>query len=144
MVNTILVAHALVAIHVCLAGIQDWKKREVDNYLTWPLFLGGILTAIARILNLDLLPLIVIVFILVAWYSNWLGGADARIVIGLWGLWSAAGFLGLVSTGLWGFILILNKQKNEHIPALVAVTLGTAIMLAIEVLTSIFKIITYA
>jgi hypothetical protein len=27
------------------------------------------------------------VFVLSVWYFNWLGGADARVLIGLWGVW---------------------------------------------------------
>jgi Flp pilus assembly protein protease CpaA len=126
--------HALITALVVWGGLQDWKSREVNDWLTWPLFLMGLASAIARATRLDLLPLTICSFVLVAWYFNWLGGADARVLIGLWGLWPLAGFLGMVCTGLWGLVLILRRHGKERIPALVTVAFATSISLIIELL----------
>lgn len=124
--------HALIAALVVWGGLQDWRRREVTDWLTWPLFVMGAIAAIGGAVLLDLIPLIVCVFVLTAWYFGWLGGADARVLVGLWGLWPLAGFLGIACTGVWGLALILRKQGRERIPALVTVAFGVAIQLISE------------
>jgi len=131
--ETRIALHALTAALVIWGGLQDWRQREVADWLTWPLFVLGLGAAAFRAVHLDLLPLIVSVFVLVVWYCNWLGGADARVLVGLWGLWPLAGLLGIVCTGLWGLVLVLRQRGKERIPALVAVALGTIIQMVVEI-----------
>jgi len=125
--------HALTAALVIWGGCQDWRKREVADWLTWPLFVMGLGAAVFRAVHLGFLPLTVGVFILSAWYFNWLGGADARVLVGLWGLWPIAGLLGMICTGLWGMVLVLRNRGKEHIPALVTVALVSFIQLVVEI-----------
>jgi Flp pilus assembly protein protease CpaA len=127
-----IVLHALTAALVVWGGLQDWSKREVADWLTWPLFVMGFGSAIIRAVHLDFLPLTISIFVLSVWYFSWLGGADARILIGLWGLWPMAGLLGMICTGVWGLVLVLRKRGKERIPALVTVAIGTAIQLITE------------
>jgi Flp pilus assembly protein protease CpaA len=96
------------------------------------LFVLGLGAAIFRAVRLDLLPLIISVLVLVVWYCNWMGGADARVLVGLWGLWPLAGLLGMLFTSLWGLVLVLRKQGKERIPALVPVAFGVVIQLITE------------
>ena len=124
--------HALLAALVVLSGLQDWRRREVSDWLTWPLFVLGLGAAIFRAIHLDFLPLTISIFILSVWYFNWLGGADARVLVGLWGLWPIAGLMGMVCTGTWGLELVLRKREKERFPALVAVAFGTVIQLGFE------------
>ena len=124
--------HALTAALVVWGGLQDWSKREVADWLTWPLFVMGLGSAIMRAVHLDFLPLTISFFVLSVWYFNWLGGADARVLVGLWGLWPLAGLLGMVCTGLWGLVLVLRKRGKERIPALVTVAFATVIQLLAE------------
>ena len=124
--------HALTAALVVWGGLQDWSKREVADWLTWPLFVMGLGSAIMRAVHLDFLPLTISFFVLSVWYFNWLGGADARVLVGLWGLWPLAGLLGMVCTGLWGLVLVLRKRGKERIPALVTVAAATLIQLMVE------------
>jgi Flp pilus assembly protein protease CpaA len=124
--------HALMAALVVWGGLQDWSKHEVADWLTCPLFVMGFGSAIFHAVHLDFLPLTISFFILSAWYFNWLGGADARFLVGLWGLWPMAGFLGMVCTGLWGLALVLRKRGKERIPALVTVAIGVLILLISE------------
>jgi Flp pilus assembly protein protease CpaA len=127
-----LILHALLAALVVLSGLQDWRRREVSDWLTWPLFMMGLGAAVFRAVHLDFLPLTISIFVLVVWYFNWLGGADARVLVGLWGLWPMAGLFGMISTGAWGLTLILHKRGKERIPALVAVAVGVTIQLFVE------------
>jgi Flp pilus assembly protein protease CpaA len=124
--------HALLAALVVWSGQQDWSKREVADWLTWPLFVIGFGSAIFRAVHLDLLPLTISFFILSVWYFNWLGGADARVLVGLLGLWPLAGLLGLICTGGWGLVLVLRKRGKERFPALVAVAFGVLVQLFAE------------
>jgi Flp pilus assembly protein protease CpaA len=125
--------HAVTAALLVWGGVQDWQKREVSDWLTWPLFLAGSIAAIVRAARLDTFPLLVSIFVLTAWYFNWLGGADARALIGLWGLWPLAGLLGMACTGLWGLALVLRKRGKERIPALVAIALAACLTFLLEV-----------
>ncbi len=106
--------HTVLTILVILAGIQDWRKREVTDWLTWPMFIGGIVSAILYAVRLDFSSLTVSIFLLIAWYFDWLGGADVRVLVGLWGLWPLAGFLALLATGLWGLVLVLRRRGKEN------------------------------
>ena len=128
-----IVLHALTAALVIWGGCQDWRRREVADWLTWPLFVMGIGTAVFRAVHLDFLPMTIGIFILSAWYFNWLGGADARVLVGLWGLWPIAGLIGMVCTGIWGFVLVLQKRGNERIPALITVAIASFIQLIVEI-----------
>jgi len=127
-----IVLHTLIAALVVWGGLQDWNRREVADWLTWPLFVIGFGSAIFRAVHLDFLPLTISLFILSVWYFNWLGGADARVLVGLWGLWPLAGLLGLICTGGWGLVLVLRKRGKERFPALVAVAFGVLVQLFAE------------
>ena len=129
-----IVLHALIAALVGWGSLQDWNRREVADWLTWPLFVMGFGSAIFRAVHLDFLPLTISFFVLSVWYFNWLGGADARVLVGLWGLWPLAGLLGMVCTGLWGLVLVLRKRGKERIPALVTVAFATVIQLLAELI----------
>ena len=124
--------HALTAALVIWGGCQDWDRHEVADWLTWPLFVMGLGAAVFRAVHLDFLPLTISIFVLSVWYFNWLGGADARVLVGLWGLWPLAGFLGMVCTGMWGLVFVLRKHGKERLPALVTVAVGVTIQLFVE------------
>ena len=124
--------HALTAALVIWGGCQDWRRREVADWLTWPLFVMGLGAAVFRAVRLDFLPLTISIFILTVWYFNWLGGADARLLVGLWGLWPMAGLLGMLFTEIWGLVLVLRKRGKELIPALVPVAVGVTIQMFVE------------
>jgi Flp pilus assembly protein protease CpaA len=127
-----LALHALTAVLVIWGGCQDWHRREVADWLTWPLFVMGLGATIFRAVHLDFLPLTICVFILSVWFFNWLGGADARVLVGLWGLWPLSGLLGMICTGVWGLMLILFKRGKERIPALVTVAFSAAFQVLVE------------
>jgi len=124
--------HALTAALVIWGGCQDWRRREVADWLTWPLFVMGLGAAIVRAVHLDFLPLTISTFVLSVWYFNWLGGADARVLVGLWGIWPIAGLMGMVCTGMWGLVFVLRKRGKERLPAVVTVAVGVTIQLFVE------------
>ena len=124
--------HALTSALVIWGGCQDWRRREVADWLTWPLFVMGLGAAIVRALHLNFLPLTICIFVLSVWCFNWLGGADARVLVGLWGLWPIAGLMGMVFTGMWGLVFVLRKRGKERLPALVTVAVGVTIQLFVE------------
>ena len=92
----------------------------------------GLGSALFLAMRLEFLPLTISFFVLSVWYFNWLGGADARVLIDLWGLWPLAGLLGMVCTGLWSLMLVLRKRGKERIPALVTVGIGAIIQFISE------------
>ncbi len=129
--NSLLI-HSVLTVLVILAGIQDWRTREVSDWLTWPLFIGGTSVVITRHENLSFLPLIVSAFLLIAWYFNWMGGADVRVLVGLWGLWPLAGILSLLANGLWGAVLVLRKRGKEKLPGMVGSGFAVATLFIVE------------
>jgi hypothetical protein len=46
--------HALLAAPLVWSGLQDWRYREVTDWLTWPLFLLGLGAAVYHAVYLDL------------------------------------------------------------------------------------------
>jgi len=132
MIDFTLILHPILVILAGLAGLQDWRTGEVTDWITWPLFIAGGMAAIAKAVRLDFLPLTISIFFLVIWYFNWMGGADVRVLIGLWGLWPLAGFLALVTTGVWGLILVLRRRGKERIPALVTIAIATCLTFLAE------------
>lgn len=113
-----LILHLALTGLVILAGLQDWKKREVSNWITIPLFFLGIVFVILRVGNLDLLPVVVVAILAAAWTWKWMGGADVKILIGLWGLWPAAALWCMVGVGFWGLALVVRGNGKECFPAL--------------------------
>jgi len=69
---------------LCLCAWQDWKKREVANWLTLPPML---LALGLRMLGLtagqaSLLALIMVA-VFIGWLGGWVGGADTKVTVAL-------------------------------------------------------------
>ncbi len=69
---------------LALCAWQDWKRREVSNWLTLPpMVLAFILRLLGRAAGpLPLLGLILII-VLMIFQWRWFGGADAKVLIAL-------------------------------------------------------------
>ncbi len=107
------------------AGIQDWRRGEVSNWITIPLFCLGVIAAVLRIfLSNDMLTSVMLFAMSVstlAAFKGWMGGADWKVLIGLFGLYPIAGFAALIIAGVWGAVLMLaTKNRNARFPGVTA------------------------
>lgn len=87
----------LVMLWLGVCSWQDWKRRQVSNWLTLPplaLALG------LRLLGMSNGPLLLLALILaaalVAWRGGWMGGADTKVM--------AALVLADVRLALWAWV----------------------------------------
>ena len=109
----------------------------MSNWITIPLFIAGWAACVWR-LSTDLFAgaaLIILMLILtaIAWVG-WMGGADWKVLAGLFGLWPLAGFVSLVVAGAWGLVQVIRTHdRRARIPAVTAFALAT-------VLTFIFRL----
>jgi len=109
-----------------IGGVQDWQTGEVSNWISIPLFFMGVLAAILRLLFLDdmftsILSIFTMVVITLAAFKGWMGGADWKVLIGLFGLYPLAGFAALVVAGVWGGVMILiTGERNARFPGVTA------------------------
>ena len=109
-----------------IGGVQDWRTGEVSNWISVPLFSMGAIAPILRLFLLDnmsvnILSLFVMGVITYAAIKGWMGGADWKVLVGLFGVWPLAGFAALVVAGAWGGILILKTgDRNKRFPGVTA------------------------
>ncbi len=109
-----------------IGGVQDWKTGEVSNWISIPLFSMGAIAPILRLFLLDnisvnILSIFVMGVITYAAIKGWMGGADWKVLVGLFGVWPLAGFAALVVAGAWGGILILKTgDRNKRFPGVTA------------------------
>ena len=128
--NNLLVYSMLTAL-VAIAGLQDFRKGEVDNWITIPLFLlglGGMLFQLYSGQTVGWLSALVIAFLTFAASRRWMGGADWKVLVGLFGLWPLAGLAALVTAGGWGGVAILRTgERNARFPGVAAFAFGVAL-----------------
>lgn len=123
------VAHVLILVFLILAAVQDYKTREVSNWITVPLFLGGV---VIIMVNLNPLPIILSMLLLFFWLWGGMGGADVKVLIGLLGLWSEAALAAFFLLGAWSLVLLIRKKK-ESFPGLIAIAAGAGLTFGREV-----------
>ncbi|CAG0974575.1 hypothetical protein ANAEL_01368 [Anaerolineales bacterium] len=108
-----------------LVGVQDWQTGEVSNWITIPLLLMGVIAAMLRVFfSIDALTGVMLFAMSVctlAAFKGWMGGADWKVLIGLFGLYPIAGFAALLVAGIWGAVLMLaTKNRNARFPGVTA------------------------
>ena len=109
-----------------IGGVQDWQTGEVSNWISIPLFFAGVIASILRLLFLDdmlmsVLSLFAMAVITLAAFKGWMGGADWKVLIGLFGLYPLAGFAALVVAGVWGGIaMLMTGERNARFPGVTA------------------------
>ena len=98
----------LVPAWLCLCAWQDWKKRQVSNWLTLPTI------ALALVLRLfgwssGYLPLTILILaaVLVAWLGRWAGGADAKVMTALALFDARLALWAWIGATLWYMLLFL-------------------------------------
>jgi Flp pilus assembly protein protease CpaA len=116
-----------------LAGLQDWRKGEVSNWISIPLFFLGGLAAILRIFFvagpvLNVMMLWTMAAVTVAAVKGWMGGADWKVLIGLLGLFPVSGFAALIAAGLWGgMAMMITRDRHVRFPAVTAFTFAACL-----------------
>jgi len=132
-----LLFHLTLIILMCWMGWQDWKTREVSNALSIPLAMFGLVGLIFRLTvhePLAQISLVVVVVLTAAALRNWMGGADWKALVGLWGLWPLAGFTSIIGAGLFGAgVMIWTRDRNVTFPAICIFAISCALTLAGEV-----------
>jgi len=109
-----------------IGGVQDWQTGEVSNWISIPLFFMGVIAVFLRLFFLDdlltsVLSLFAMLVITLAAFKGWMGGADWKVLIGLFGIWPLAGFAALVVAGVWGGMAILiTGDRNVRFPGVTA------------------------
>ena len=127
--SNLLVTGALTAL-VAIAGLQDFRKGEVDNWITIPLFLLGLGGTLFHLCSgqMGWLSALVIASLTLAACKGWMGGADWKALVGLFGLWPLAGLAALVAAGVWGGLAILRTgERNARFPGVSAFAFGVAL-----------------
>ena len=105
-----------------LAAVQDYRSREVSNWITVPLFIGGV---VIMLVHQNFLLIIVSLTLLFIWHKGWMGGADVKALVGLLGIWSTAAFVSIFAIGVQGLITRLRGKKSA--PGLVAIAAGVGL-----------------
>ena len=140
--NSLLVYSMLTAL-VAIAGLQDFRKGEVDNWITIPLFLlglGGTLFHLRSGQSVGWLSALVIVILTLAAIRGWMGGADWKTLVGLFGLWPLAGLAALVAAGVWGGLAILRTgERNARFPGVSAFALGVGLTFIAQLSIIVFS-----
>ena len=109
-----------------IGGVQDWQTGEVSNWISIPLFLMGVIAAVLRLLFQDdmlasILSIFAMAVVTLAAFKGWMGGADWKVLIGLFGLVPLAGFVALIVAGVWGSLaILLTGNRNVRFPGVTA------------------------
>lgn len=122
-------AHFSMLVFLILGAIQDYKSREVSNWITIPLFLGGVLVIFS---TPEPLSIILSLLLILFWHKRWMGGADVKVLVALLGIWYQAALMAFFLLGVWGVVLLIRKKK-ESFPGLVAIAAGAGLTFAGEV-----------
>lgn len=118
---------------VAIGGMQDWRKREVSNLLTIPLYLVSMPFAIIRFFQGDVVPMMIISMLTLAAFEGWMGGADYKILASLTALWSLGGLVALLAAGIWGgIVVLLTRNRLYTFPGVTAMAFGVALAFLAE------------
>ena len=126
---------------VAIGGIQDWRKREVSNLLTIPLYLVSMPFALYRFFQGDFLPLAIIPILTLAALEGWMGGADYKVLASLTALWSLGGLAALLAAGIWGGTVVLfTRNRFSTFPGVTAMAFGVGLTFLAELLVHIAEV----
>jgi len=126
----------VVFVWLLVCAVQDWRRREVDNWLTL-LPLGiGIILRMAGIIQGPLLPVMITAIPLVLmWNRGWVGGADLKASLTLAVLKMQLFAWAWLGLGFWflGLRIYYARARDNRLPAFVGYAAGAAFLLAIQV-----------
>ena len=113
--KSVLVA-ALIAV-----AIYDWRTRRVPPEISWPFFVAGVGVGLSRWLFVQdscSVPYWIGLYVLAQ--SQLIGGGDAKLLFGAFGLWpETAFFVALVGVFVgWGFVYVVWRYREQVITRL--------------------------
>ncbi len=122
--------HLVLLNWLAVCSVQDWRKREVSNWLTLPPFVLGLLYALGtggETLALTLITLVVFVGGRAIWKAQ--GAADIKVLVTLAAFWPQAIFAALMVTAMWSVIRIVGGQGKEAYAGLPPIAIGSFLAL---------------
>ncbi len=132
-----LLIHFVLVIALTWMGIQDRRTREVSNALTIPMLAGGVVGITIQLIARDpfaVASILIITFLTFAALRGWMGGADWKVLVGLFGLWPLAGLASLASAGLFGAGAILwTRDRHVSFPAIYVFAVAALLTFSAEV-----------
>jgi Flp pilus assembly protein protease CpaA len=136
-----LIATGVITVLLIVGGIQDWRTRECSNWLTIPFLLAGLIMCTVNFVSnnddaMGGVQVLIIMLLTIAAFNGWMGGADWKMIVGLFGLWPAAGFASLVFAAVRGAVVVIwSRNINKTFPGVTTYALAT-------VLTFLWKLFT--
>ncbi|MEW6406181.1 MAG: prepilin peptidase [Chloroflexota bacterium] len=133
MLSNNLLTYSTLTLLVAIGGLQDFRKGEVSNWITVPLFVLGLAGLAARAFFSDdkaaaWLMIAIAVIHTLAVVKGWMGGADWKILIALFGLWPAAGIAAVLGAAVWGVIaMTLTGKRKVRFPGVTAFAVAVAL-----------------
>lgn len=143
--NNSLLGYGILISILTIGGVQDWHAGEVSNWISVPLFFMGVIASIMRVLFWDDLlasglSIFAMVVITLAALKGWMGGADWKVLTGLFGLWPLAGFAALVVAGVWGgLVILLTGNRNARFPGVTVFAFATGLTFFVELSIILFE-----
>ncbi len=124
--------HLVLLIWLVVCSFQDWRAREVSNWLTLSPFVLGLLYALGtggETLVLTVTTLVVFVGARAFWKAQ--GAADIKVLVTLAAFWPQALFAALIITAIWSAVRIARGQGKEPYAGVPPMAVGSLLVLAV-------------
>jgi len=140
--SNLIILYGLLSAAIITGGVQDWRTGEVSNWITMPLLALGTLASVLRLLTPTgfLIGFIEIAMTMAA-LNGWMGGADWKVLVGLFGLWPVAGFAALIGAGAWGLVeMIKTRNRNARFPGVSAFAVAVILTFLVQLFIIHFEL----
>lgn len=128
------VVELAVALWLAVCGWLDVRTGRVPNWLANPLMVVAVVVAATTSVPAFGFLLVVAGISIWLWKSGWgVGGADAKVLIALAGLWPDGCIVAVLSLAVFGFIRVLVsrwRKPPETFPAVSVMAGGVGFFLA--------------
>jgi len=116
---------------LCLCAWQDWKHRQVSNWITLPPIVLALSLRLFGLVS-GYLPLMALILtaVLVAWLGRWAGGADAKVMVTLALLDAHLALWAWVGATVWYALLfvygrfIVKDRDRIRLPGMLGFLIG--------------------